>query len=70
MKALTSNQRACLASFQRTKTSLVGPDTLATFIDTSREGAAATASSLVRRGYLERVRVRGHVYYRRNGAAS
>lgn len=39
------------------------PPELAVALDTTPEGAAATASSLVRKGLVARQRERGHVRY-------
>jgi hypothetical protein len=42
----------------------VTPGELARHLNGSPEGAAATASSLVRRGVADRIVYRGHVHYR------
>lgn len=59
--ALTKQQRAVLAAIPRWE--VCSPVQLAERIGTSKEGAATTASSLVRKGLLHRVTYGGHVRY-------
>jgi len=60
--ALTKQQRACLAVLDNAIGPLSVTD-LAEAIGAPPEGAAATASSLVRRRLVERTRAGGHVFY-------
>lgn len=66
MQKLSAQQKACLATLQASgkRRQAFSPGMLATLLDTSKEGAAATASSLVRRGLAERAKDSGRVYYR------
>lgn len=60
---LTEKQRFALGVLRQSGQRLT-PNDLAIVLDTSPEGAAATASSLVRRGLVERVRIAGRVSYK------
>lgn len=60
---LTVQQSSCLALLAYAGADALSPDALAFVLDTSSQGAAATASSLVRRGLASRVRVDKHVRY-------
>lgn len=61
MSALTRQQAVALAAINRLR--VVSPVELGELLQTAPEGAAATASSLVRRGLARRVREGGHVRY-------
>lgn len=60
---LSTKQRAALAHLSEVAPAPVSPLRLARVLSTSPEGAAATASSLVRRGLASRVRYLGSVHY-------
>lgn len=62
VRALTRPQAVALAELRRKH--IASPAELAEVLQTTKEGAAATASSLVRRGLAERVRDGGRVLYR------
>lgn len=69
MTGLSTQQRKALLALQALvgpsgTAHTVGPQGLAQVLETSPEGAAATAGSLVRRKLAERVKVRGKVQYR------
>lgn len=61
---LSPQQRKALECIKTMRDHGVGPRGLGRVLETSPEGAAATASSLVRRGLAQRIRVGGHVRYR------
>lgn len=62
---LTKRQRACLDLLRAVKLDLgLNPPALGQLLGTSSQGAAATASSLVARGLVERYEAQGHVFYR------
>lgn len=66
MSNLTRQQRGALVYIQ-----LYGPlssPNLALRLETTAQGAAATASSLVRRGLAERIKVGGRVHYQKRTA--
>jgi hypothetical protein len=62
---LTPRQRQVLDAIDNDTASMgeVSVERLALLLDTSTHGAAATASSLVRRGVLHRRTRGGHVFY-------
>ena len=60
MTGLSKKQRAALDAIAAQPRD---PAALALLLDTSKEGAAATASSLVRRGLVRRERRAGRVSY-------
>lgn len=63
-RSLSPKQRKALECVRAMRDHGVGPQGLARVLETSPQGAAATASSLVRRGLAQRIRVAGHVRYR------
>lgn len=62
---LSRQQRDCLDLLRAVRHGAgLNPPALGILLDTSPQGAAATASSLVVRGLVERYRSHGHVFYR------
>lgn len=60
--SLSKKQTKALGLIEAAK-GYVSPEELAEALETSPEGAAATASSLVRRHLAQRARINGHVFY-------
>lgn len=69
MVRLTVKQRQCLELFDQYPASWWTVGELADQLHTSDQGAVYTASSLVRRGMVERARIGGRVHFSRPNAA-